>query len=111
MQPVRGTHDHLFEDRKKFEHIVSTAHNIAESYGYYHMDTPIFEFSDVFKKSLGDSSDIVSKEMYTFIDRSNEEITLRPEGTAGIIRAIISNGLTHQMPFKAFYSGLGLSIT
>ena len=46
MQPVRGTHDHLFEDRKKFEHIVSTAHNIAESYGYYHMDTPIFEFSD-----------------------------------------------------------------
>ncbi len=105
MQPVRGTHDHLFEDRKKFEHIVSTAHNIAESYGYYHMDTPIFEFSDVFKKSLGDSSDIVSKEMYTFIDRSNEEITLRPEGTAGIIRAIISNGLTHQMPFKTFYSG------
>ena len=69
------------------------------------MATPIFEFSSVFKKTLGESSDIVTKEMYTFNDKGNEEITLRPEGTAGIVRSIISNGLSHEMPFKAFYHG------
>ena len=104
-QPVRGTHDHLPEEKKHYNNILSTALKVAEVYGYRFMETPIFEFSEVFKKSLGNSSDIVSKEMYTFKDRSEEEITLRPEGTAGIIRAIISNGLTHQMPFRAFYSG------
>ena len=104
-QPVRGTHDHLPEEKKHYNNILSTALKVAEVYGYKFMETPIFEFSEVFKKSLGNSSDIVSKEMYTFKDRSEEEITLRPEGTAGVIRAIISNGLTHQMPFRAFYSG------
>ena len=104
-QPVRGTHDHLPKEKKHYNNILSTSLKVAEVYGYKFMETPIFEFSEVFKKSLGNSSDIVSKEMYTFKDRSEEEITLRPEGTAGVIRAIISNGLTHQMPFKAFYSG------
>jgi len=69
------------------------------------MATPIFEFSSVFKKTLGESSDIVTKEMYTFKDKGDEEITLRPEGTAGIVRAIISNGLSQEMPFKSFYHG------
>lgn len=104
-QPVRGTHDHLPLEKKQYNYILSKALKVAEVYGYQYMETPIFEFSDVFTKSLGDSSDIVSKEMYTFKDKSEEEITLRPEGTAGIIRAIISNGLTHKIPFKAFYSG------
>ena len=104
-QPVRGTHDYLPEEKKHYNNILSKALKVAEVYGYKFMETPIFEFSEVFKKSLGNSSDIVSKEMYTFKDRSEEEITLRPEGTAGVIRAIISNGLTHQMPFRAFYSG------
>jgi histidyl-tRNA synthetase len=69
------------------------------------MATPIFEFSDVFKRTLGDTSDIVTKEMYTFTDRGGETITLRPEGTAGVARALISGGLAQHLPLKFFYSG------
>tara|TARA_B100001059_G_C17835809_1_gene588033 strand:- start:145 stop:1395 length:1251 start_codon:yes stop_codon:yes gene_type:complete len=105
LQSVRGTHDHLPEDMYKFKHIITKAEYISALYGFKPMATPIFEFSSVFKKTLGESSDIVNKEMYTFNDKGNEEITLRPEGTAGIVRAIISNGLAHEMPFKAFYNG------
>ena len=105
LQSVRGTHDHLPEDMYKFKNIITKAEYISALYGFKPMATPIFEFSSVFKKTLGESSDIVTKEMYTFNDKGNEEITLRPEGTAGIVRAIISNGLTHEMPFKAFYHG------
>ena len=105
LQSVRGTHDHLPEDMHKFKNIITKAEYISALYGFKPMATPIFEFSSVFKKTLGESSDIVTKEMYTFNDKGNEEITLRPEGTAGIVRAIISNGLAHEMPFKAFYHG------
>ena len=105
LQSVRGTHDHLPEDMYKYNNIITKAENISALYGFKPMSTPIFEFSSVFKKTLGESSDIVTKEMYTFNDKGNEEITLRPEGTAGIVRSIISNGLTQDMPFKAFYNG------
>jgi histidyl-tRNA synthetase len=105
LQSVRGTHDHLPEDMYKYNNIITKAENISSLYGFKPMSTPIFEFSSVFKKTLGESSDIVTKEMYTFNDKGNEEITLRPEGTAGIVRSIISNGLSHDMPFKAFYHG------
>ena len=105
LQSVRGTHDHLPEDMYKYNNIITKAENISALYGFKPMATPIFEFSSVFKKTLGESSDIVTKEMYTFKDKGDEEITLRPEGTAGIVRAIISNGLSHEMPFKAFYHG------
>ena len=105
LQSVRGTHDHLPEEMYKYNDIITKAEYISSLYGFKPMATPIFEFSSVFKKTLGESSDIVTKEMYTFNDKGNEEITLRPEGTAGIVRAIISNGLSHEMPFKAFYHG------
>ena len=105
LQSVRGTHDHLPEDMYKYNNIITKAENISALYGFKPMATPIFEFSSVFKKTLGESSDIVTKEMYTFNDKGNEEITLRPEGTAGIVRSIISNGLSQEMPFKAFYHG------
>jgi histidyl-tRNA synthetase len=105
LQSVRGTHDHLPEDMYKYNNIITKAESISALYGFKPMSTPIFEFSSVFKKTLGESSDIVTKEMYTFNDKGNEEITLRPEGTAGIVRSIISNGLSHDMPFKAFYHG------
>ena len=105
LQSVRGTHDHLPEDMYKYNNIITKAESISALYGFRPMATPIFEFSSVFKKTLGESSDIVTKEMYTFNDKGNEEITLRPEGTAGIVRSIISNGLTQDMPFKAFYNG------
>ncbi|MFT5539789.1 MAG: histidyl-tRNA synthetase [Alphaproteobacteria bacterium] len=105
LQPVRGTHDLLPEEGRKHRHIVDAARGLAERYGYEEMATPIFEFTDVFKRTLGDTSDVVTKEMYTFEDRSGDQITLRPEGTAGIARALISGGLGQSLPLKFFYWG------
>jgi histidyl-tRNA synthetase len=105
LQPVRGTHDLMPEDARRHRHIVTVAHDIAARFGFEEAATPIFEFTEVFKRTLGDTSDIVTKEMYTFADRSGDEITLRPEGTAGIARAVISGGLTQNLPLKFFYSG------
>ena len=105
LQAVRGTHDHLHDLMYNYNYIINKVSTISSNYGFKPMATPIFEFSKVFKKTLGESSDIVTKEMYTFLDKGEEEITLRPEGTAGIVRAIISNGLIQEMPFKAFYHG------
>lgn len=78
---------------------------MASRFGFQEMSTPIFEFSDVFKRTLGEASDIVNKEMYTFKDRNEEEITLRPEGTAPLARAFISEGLSQRTPLKLFYQG------
>lgn len=86
-------------------HVTSVARNIALRYGLAEISTPVFEFSEVFKRTLGETSDVVTKEMYTFEDRGGSEITLRPEGTAGIVRAFISNGLTQNLPCKFFYEG------
>ena len=105
LQPVRGTHDLMPEDSRRHRHIVGTARDIAARFGFEEVATPIFEFTEVFKRTLGDTSDIVTKEMYTFADRSGDEITLRPEGTAGIARAVISGGLTQNLPLKFFYTG------
>ena len=69
------------------------------------MATPIFEFSEVFSRPLGESSDIVTKENYTFVDRGGEQLTLRPENTASVVRAMISGGLTQSLPLKYFYAG------
>jgi histidyl-tRNA synthetase len=85
--------------------VASVARNIALRYGLAEISTPVFEFSEVFKRTLGETSDVVTKEMYTFEDRGGSEITLRPEGTAGIVRAFISNGLTQNLPCKFFYEG------
>ena len=105
LQPVRGTHDILPEQSLRHRHVTETARTIAGQYGYGEVATPIFEFTEVFKRTLGDSSDIVTKEMYTFESRGGEEITLRPEGTAGIVRALISGGLGQHLPLKFFYQG------
>ena len=105
LQPVRGTHDLLPEAVRRHRAVIDVARRVAERYGYHEMATPIFEFSEVFKRTLGDTSDIVTKEMYSFTDRGGEEITLRPEGTAGIARALMSGGLTQQLPLKFFYQG------
>lgn len=105
LQPIRGTHDVLPLEHRKYSYVMDTARNIAASYGFAEMATPILEFKDVFKRTLGDASDIVSKEMYEIADRGDGEIVLRPEGTAGVARAVISNGLTQSMPLKYFYAG------
>lgn len=85
--------------------VVDTGRHIAERYGFKEIATPIFEFTEVFTRSIGETTDIVSKEMYTFQDRSGANLTLRPEGTAGVARAFISGGLTQQLPLKYYYAG------
>ncbi len=105
LQPVRGTHDRLPEDSRQYQHVVSVARDWAERYGCGEISTPIFEFTEVFQRTLGETSDVVSKEMYTFEDRGGDKITLRPEYTAGIARAIISGGLSSQLPLRFFAEG------
>ena len=105
LQPVRGTRDILPDEARRFRHVVETARGVAERYGYGEIATPVFEFTEVFARTLGDTSDIVTKEMYSFEDKGGDWITLRPEGTAGVARAFISNGLTQQLPLKLFYAG------
>lgn len=104
-QPVRGTQDILPPQSQLFRWIDQTAFSTAQLFGYEEIETPIFEFSDVFHRTLGETSDMVSKETYTFQDRGGDSLTLRPEGTAGIARAFISNGLAQNLPLKFYYSG------
>jgi histidyl-tRNA synthetase len=105
LQPARGTRDLLPEERRHHRHVEETALEIAGRYGYEEIATPIFEFSEVFRRTLGDTSDIVTKEMYSFTDKGGEEVTLRPEGTAGVARMLISCGLSQNLPLKYFYTG------
>lgn len=105
LKPVRGTHDIMNEECLGHRHVGSVSRNVALRYGFAEISTPVFEFSEVFKRTLGETSDIVTKEMYSFEDRGGNEITLRPEGTAGIARAFISNGLAQNLPCKFFYEG------
>ena len=104
-RPVRGTHDLLGDDIRRHRHVAECARAIAERYGYGEIATPIFEFTEIFARSLGDTSDVVTKEMYTFTDRGGESLTLRPENTASVARAVISGGLLQSPPLKLFYSG------
>ena len=105
LQPVRGTRDLLGEDHRRHAHVVGTARRIAGLYGFDEWATPIFEDTSVFSRTLGETSDVVSKEMYSFTDRGGESVTLRPEGTAGVCRALVSNGLTQSLPQRVFYAG------
>jgi histidyl-tRNA synthetase len=85
--------------------VVDTFRRVAETYGFEELATPIFEFTEVYKRPLGEASDIVSKEMYTFEDRGGEELTLRPEFTAGVCRAFISNGMQQNLPCRLMSYG------
>jgi histidyl-tRNA synthetase len=105
MQSVRGTKDYFGEDAAKFDHIVQTAKNAANLFGFESFYTPIFEDTSVFTRTLGETSDVVNKEMYTFESKGGESLTLRPEFTAGIARAFISNGLQQNLPLKLFSYG------
>ena len=105
LQPVRGTRDLIGEEQRRHAHVTDTARRIAGLYGLEEWATPIFEDTSVFARTLGDTSDVVTKEMYTFEDRSGDSITLRPENTAGVCRALVSNGLTQSLPQKVFYAG------
>ncbi len=105
LQPPRGTHDLIGEDQRRYTRVVDTARATAALYGMDEWATPIFEDTRVFSRTLGDTSDVVTKEMYSFEDRGGDSVTLRPEGTAGICRALVTNGLTQSLPQKVFYAG------
>jgi histidyl-tRNA synthetase len=105
LQPVRGTRDLIGEDQRRHQFVIEAARRIAANYGYDEWATPIFEDTRVFSRSLGETSDVVMKEMYTFEDRGGDAVTLRPEGTAAVCRALVSNGLTQSLPQKVFYAG------
>jgi histidyl-tRNA synthetase len=105
LQPVRGTRDLIGEDQRRHRHVIDTARRIAATYGFDEWATPILEDTRVFSRSLGETSDVVMKEMYTFEDRGGDSVTLRPEATAGVCRALVSNGLTQSLPQKVFCAG------
>ena len=105
IQPVRGTHDLTGNDILLYKHIRKVISEMADSYDYNEIETPIFESSELFKKPLGEYSDVVLKEMYSFEDRNQSSLTLRPEYTIPMIRASITNNLLNHLPVKLF--GIG----
>lgn len=104
-KPVRGTQDMLGESADRFQHVVDTFERVRRLYGFKRIEVPVIEPTAVFARSLGETTDIVSKEMYTFADRNDESITLRPEFTAGIARAYITNGWQQHAPLKVATHG------
>lgn len=103
--PLRGMKDLLPEDFRIHEYIEAVAKKVSELYGYEGFETPLLENAQIFDRTLGDTSDVVSKEMYSFADKKGRIIALRPEFTASIVRAFISNGLKQNLPLKLFSSG------
>lgn len=104
-QAVRGTQDMLGDFADRFAHVVDTFERVRRLYGYKRIEVPVIEPTAVFARSLGETTDVVSKEMYSFEDRGGESITLRPEFTAGIARAYITNGWQQFAPLKVATHG------
>ncbi len=102
---IRGMSDLLPDETPLWQFVEGILRQIAASYGYREFRVPVVERSELFKRSIGEVTDIVEKEMYTFEDRNGESLTLRPEGTAGIVRAAIENGLLHNQKQKLWYTG------
>lgn len=104
-KPVRGTQDMLGESADRFAHVVETFERVRKLYGFRRIEVPIFEQTAVFSRSLGETTDVVSKEMYSFEDRGGDSLTLRPEFTAGIARAYITEGWQQYAPLKVATHG------
>jgi histidyl-tRNA synthetase len=104
-QAVRGTQDMFGETEERFAHVVATFERVRRLYGFKGLQLPVIEPTAVFSRSLGEATDVVSKEMYTFEDRGGDSITLRPEFTAGIARAYLTNGWQQYAPMKLSVHG------
>lgn len=104
-RPIRGTQDMIGETADRFTHVVETFERVRKLYGFRRIEVPVFEQTAVFSRSLGETTDVVSKEMYTFEDRGGDSVTLRPEFTAGIARAYITEGWQQYAPLKAATHG------
>jgi histidyl-tRNA synthetase len=105
VQAVRGTQDMLGEQAERFHAVVSAFDRVRRLYGFSRVEVPLFEATEVFARSIGETTDIVSKEMYTFPDRGGDSLTLRPEFTAGICRAYLSEGWQQHAPIKVAVHG------
>ncbi|WP_367605505.1 histidine--tRNA ligase [Legionella sp. W05-934-2] len=105
IQAIRGMNDILPQDTPKWQALEATMRQVLSSYGYDEIRTPIVESTNLFKRSIGDFTDIVEKEMYTFTDLNGDSLTLRPEGTASTVRACIEHGLLHNQQQKLWYIG------
>lgn len=103
IQSLRGMNDILSEDYERFEYFITTASTIAKRYGFHYIETPLLEETALFKRSVGESSDIVGKEMYQFIDKGENDVCLRPEGTAGVVRAFVQHKLDKKGGIHRFY--------
>ena len=105
IQPVRGMADILPGDIGYWQRLEATAREVLAGYGYEELRVPVVEHTELFKRSIGEFTDIVEKEMYTFEDKGGDSLTLRPEATAGVVRAAISNGLTHNQRLRVWCMG------
>ncbi len=100
----RGTEDILPEESRLWQHIENTARHVCERFGYSEIRTPVFEHTELFQRGVGDTTDVVQKEMYTFEDKGGRSLTLKPEGTAGLVRSYIENSLyANPQPTKLSY--------
>jgi histidyl-tRNA synthetase len=104
-RPIRGTQDMLGEQALRFQHVVDTFDRVRKLYAFQRVEVPVFEATAVFARSLGESTDVVSKEMYSFEDRGGDSLTLRPEFTAGICRAYLTEGWQQYAPLKVATHG------
>ncbi|MBF0187874.1 MAG: histidine--tRNA ligase [Magnetococcales bacterium] len=105
IKAVRGTRDILDRESPTWRFLEATAARVFSLYGYRELRTPIFEKTELFARAVGGDTDIVEKEMYVFEDRNGASLALRPEGTAGVVRSFIENGLDRQLPWRVFYKG------
>ncbi|MDQ3140450.1 MAG: histidine--tRNA ligase, partial [Pseudomonadota bacterium] len=105
VQAIRGTQDMLGESAERFHTVVAAFDKVRRLYGFQRVEVPVFEATSVFARSLGETTDVVSKEMYSFEDRGGDSLTLRPEFTAGIARAYISEGWQQHAPLKVATHG------
>lgn len=103
IKAVRGTKDIIGEEAKKYVYISNVAQKMFENYGYNFVKTPIFEETELFKRGIGEATDVVEKEMYTFKDRGDRSITLRPENTASLVRCYLENAIYAKEEISRFY--------
>lgn len=105
IQAVRGMNDFLPPETYLWQHVEDAIRQTIQSFGYHEIRFPIVEKTELFKRSIGEATDIVEKEMYTFLDRNQESLTLRPEGTASCVRACLEHGILHNQTRKLWYGG------
>jgi len=102
---IRGMHDILPSELPAWQRLEQIAKDVFASYGYDEIRVPVVEKTELFARAIGDATDVVEKEMYSFEDRNGALLSLRPEGTAGVVRAVLQNGLLYAAPLRLWYEG------